>query len=249
VKRIAVQVASARRAASLVAVLGAMTLPALAGDRALLDVIGFSPDASYFAFEEYGEQDGSGFAYANIYVVDVARDSWLPGTPVRVRADDEATPLADIRAEADGKAQPFLEETNVSTPAEIVALIGDGAVGPDATVLSFGRPGYAAGEVSDRRDLQLTTFPATSVEDCSTYFGTEPLGYRLTLSDGSAAITLHEDTGPLPRSRGCPLDYRLHAVVLPWQSVVQERGVVIVSVYPGGFEGPDRRFLAVPFAF
>jgi hypothetical protein len=37
-------------------------------------------------------------------------------------------------------------------------------------------------------------------------------------------------------------------VVLPFGAGDIEDGVAIVSVYPGGFEGPDRRFIAVPLA-
>jgi predicted secreted protein len=40
-----------------------------AGDYAYRDILGFSSDGKSFAFEEYGVQDGSGFPYANIFVV------------------------------------------------------------------------------------------------------------------------------------------------------------------------------------
>ena len=74
-----------RRAASLVfGLLGmlALVMPVLAGDRAQLDLIGYSADGSYFAFEEFGVQDGSGFAYSSIYVVDLVDDSWVVGTQI-----------------------------------------------------------------------------------------------------------------------------------------------------------------------
>lgn len=61
-------------------------------------------------------------------------------------------------------------------------------------------------------------------------------------------MTIHRDE-VLPKSRGCVLDYRLYAVVIPGLDAPQGTGVAVVSTYPGGFEGPDRRFLAVPFAF
>lgn len=240
--------ASARRAASVFGLFALFADPALAGDRALIDFIGFSPDARYFAFEEFGIQDGSGFAYANIYVVDLATDSWLEGTPIRVRADDETKSLAAIRAEAGTKAHEIISERDISVPADIAALIGDGAPDARGDSLAFGLPGYAPGDVREERLVELSTFPATSPEDCETFFGTAPLGYELRLSGQVETMVLHRDEGDLPRSRGCPLDYRLHAVVLPWQ-VDSKAGVIIVSVYPGGFEGPDRRFLAVPFAF
>jgi predicted secreted protein len=66
---------------------------ARAGDAAGREVIGFSPDGRYFAFEQYGVQDGSGFAYSDIMVIDATSDAWVVGTPVRKRADDEKMPL------------------------------------------------------------------------------------------------------------------------------------------------------------
>jgi predicted secreted protein len=54
--------ASARLAAKVFGLIALAATPALAGDRALIDYIGFSPDARYFAFEEFGIQDGSGCA-------------------------------------------------------------------------------------------------------------------------------------------------------------------------------------------
>ena len=74
---------SARRAfASLALVLG-LAVPALAGDRALLDIVGYSSDDRFLVFEEFGIQDGSGFAYSSIYAVDLIEDSWVVGTPER----------------------------------------------------------------------------------------------------------------------------------------------------------------------
>ena len=74
----AAQAGMARPGASIVGLCALMLLatPAFAGDRALVDIIGYSENANYFAFEEFGIQDGSGFAYSNIYVVDLETDSW-----------------------------------------------------------------------------------------------------------------------------------------------------------------------------
>ena len=47
---------------------------AQAGDFAKREIHGFSVDGGLFAFEEYGVQDGSGFPYSNIYVIDTATD-------------------------------------------------------------------------------------------------------------------------------------------------------------------------------
>jgi predicted secreted protein len=58
-----------------------------------------------FAFEEYGVQDGSGFPYANRFYIDTANDSFLPGSPIRVRIDDDTATVEDARAQARRKAK------------------------------------------------------------------------------------------------------------------------------------------------
>lgn len=234
----------ARLGVSLLA-LAALAAPALAGDRALIDLIGYSADARYFAFEEYGVQDGSGFAYSSIYVVDLAEDEWVVGTPVRVRAETEAVTLSAVRAEAQASAAEDIAALGIDRPAEYVAQIGDGAPGLDADSLRFGRPGYEPGAVLGDHELRLSTFPVTAAAPCKEWFGVDPLGYQLILANSEGSRQIHRD-GDLPRSRGCPVTYRLHGVVLPFQAESVADAVALISVYPGSFEGPDRRFIAVP---
>jgi predicted secreted protein len=233
------------RLAASAATLLAVSQPALAGDRALIDYVGFSADFRYFAFEEFGIQDGSGFAYSNLYVVDLETDSWVIGTPVRVRAESEETSLLDIRAEAAQQAADHVDEFNLTVPVEIAAMIGDGVPDTDASTLAFGAPGYMPGAVSGNYQLKLTTYETTAVSPCEDWFGTRPMGYALSITDQGSERLIHRDAG-LPRSRGCPLDYRLHSVLMPFEGATLSNAVAIISVYPGGFEGPDRRFLAVP---
>jgi predicted secreted protein len=233
------------RLAASAATLLALTLPAMAGDRALIDYVGFSADFRYFAFEEFGIQDGSGFAYSNIYVVDLQTDSWVIGTPVRVQAESEETSLVDIRAEAARLAAGHVDEFDLTVPVEIAAMIGDGVPDTDAATLDFGAPGYLPGAVSGNYRLELTTYETTAVSPCEDWFGVNPKGYALTITDKGGERLIHRDAG-LPRSRGCPLDYRLHSVLMPFEGATLSNAVAIISVYPGGFEGPDRRFLAVP---
>ncbi|MDO8358974.1 MAG: DUF2259 domain-containing protein [Devosia sp.] len=236
--------ALARLGASL-ALLLLMLVPALAGDRALIDLIGYSEDGRYFAFEEYGVQDGSGFAYSDVYVVDLPADKWLYGSPFNAQAEDEDTTLAEMRAAALKKAGDKLEETGITVPAEILALRGDGVSEGDGKTLGFSRPACCGPIPQGPEDYTLTleTFPADSPEDCVGLTGEKGLGYALRFDDGETVRELHRDA-KLPKSRGCPLDYRLYAVVQPFEQTGSY--VAIVSSYPFGFEGPDRRFLAVP---
>ncbi len=238
------QAVMARLAASLLALL-AMVLPALAGDRALIDYVGFSRDFRYFAFEEYGIQDGSGFAYSNLYIVDLETDSWVIGTPVRFQAESEDTSLEAVRQTVADKAAGHMSEFRIDVPVEIAALIGDGVPETAADSLVFGAPGYLPGAVSGLYTLNLSTFATLATSPCGDWFGIEPKGYELSIADSGTTRLVHRDQN-LPRSRGCPMDYRIHSVVMPFGGTTLSNAVAIVSVYPGGFEGPDRRFLAVP---
>jgi len=241
--RIAVPAASAQLGASLaLLLLGAGG--ALAGDRALIDIRGFSADSRYFAFEEFGIQDGSGFPYSTLYALDLAADAWVAGTPVRVRLDDEATSLATARAAVAAQADELLHGLGIDTAAEFIALNGDGEL-TDGTTLVFGRPGFAPNAVEDAYVLRLDTFPATSPTPCADYSGTEPLGLALSLTGPNGVREIFRDT-TLPASRGCPLAYRLYGVVAPQYAAPPAAHVAIVATYPFGFEGPDRRFIAIP---
>lgn len=238
------RVVMGRLAASAFALL-AMAMPALAGDRALIDYVGFSQDFRYFAFEEFGIQDGSGFAYSSLYVVDLDTDSWVVGTPVRFQAETEETSLQAVRDTVVEKALGHMAEFKIDVPVEIAAMIGDGAPDTDGKTLKFGAPSYLPGAVSGNYTLGLTSFPTVATSPCAEWFDVAPMGYELTIADSGTSRLVHRDQN-LPRSRGCPMEYRIHSVVMPFQGATLSNAVAIISVYPGGFEGPDRRFLAVP---
>lgn len=247
-KRNAVLAATARLAAEIAVGLLLVVSPTLAGDRAVFNVLGYSPDGKYFAFEQFGIQDGSGFAYSEIQVIDLVADKWTYGSPFLARAGETNPdePLADVRAETHKKAEDKLRQYKIGEPAETLALIGDGVSGADGRTLSFSAPACCGPGQSqdDGQMMSLATFPVDADSDCISLLGHKPLGYALTLGKGSRTVELHRDNGTLPRSRGCATDYRIYGVIQPFQ--IKGPRLAIVSVYPLGFEGPDRRFLIVP---
>lgn len=103
----------------LLAQLAAM--PASAGDVAELQILGFSKDGGVFAFEEYGVQDGSGFPYANRYYIDTTDDSFLKGTPIRVRLDDETATLDAARLQARQKGEAIVSAAELTANRGITA--------------------------------------------------------------------------------------------------------------------------------
>ncbi|KKB76390.1 hypothetical protein VW29_20170 [Devosia limi DSM 17137] len=229
-----------RLGASLVALLG-LVAPTWAGDRASIDLLGFSEDGRYFAFEEFGIQDGSGFAYASIYLIDLDNDRWVAGTPIKVQADTEQATLHAIRSEALAQFAGQIEQHAIHEPAEFLAVNGDGVPEADGSALRFAGVGFMGpGTVQGDHRLALETFALPSAK-CEAYTDNEILGFALSV-DGKE---LHRDTS-LPASRGCALAYRIYGVAVPYPGWSIEGGVALISVYPHGFEGPDRRFLAVP---
>jgi predicted secreted protein len=57
----------------------AVSLTAFAGDIAAFQNLGFSADSRYFMFGQYGIAAKDGTPYADIFVVDIARNAFVPG--------------------------------------------------------------------------------------------------------------------------------------------------------------------------
>jgi predicted secreted protein len=228
-----------------------LALPAMAADRALINMIGYSEDGNYFAFEQFGIQDGSGFAYSEVFVVDLANDKWTAGTPFQVQAEDEERSLAEVRLEALGKAQGALDTYRIGVPVEILVMIGEGEYSTDTGMrVHWSTPACcgAGATQADAQSLVLELRHATSPEDYCQDFNA--FGYNLYYQDKFGVRELHMDGDVLPKSRGCTLDYKIHSVVAPYGEYYginfTARRVAIIASYPFGFEGVDRRFLAVP---
>lgn len=240
-----VQAVSVRLAASFLALFAA---PAFAGDAANFTPLGFSADGRYFGYEEFGVQDGSGFAYSNIFILDVAEDKWVGGSPFRVRLEEESPTLAGVRTLAMGQAAKALADLDVTEPAIIAAMHADGQPVADRKTIMFGAPGFGLNEPDDSAKLSLSTFPSTSTVRCVEDFGFEkPVGFALELEPSDRAPVLIYRDESVPASRNCTVDYQLSAVVGPVNWAWNNRTpVAIISVFSQGFEGPDRRFIAVP---
>lgn len=237
-----------RLAASLLALLGMMIAPALAGDRAELNILGFSPDSKYLAFEEFDMLDGSGSNYSHIFVVDLSDDSWVKGTPFPVQSNEDGGDtmgLPQIRDTAMAQAAPLLKKLKIEVPATILVMLADGVANADGKAMVVNQPaccGPMDFDTSAEVKLNLKTFPAKMSGECMV---DTALGYSLTamFADGTTS-ELHKDGGTLPKSRSCPQDYRLYSVIAPYADGAPR--VAIISSYPFDFEGTSRRFLAVP---
>jgi predicted secreted protein len=222
------------------------SVSAAAGDTAEATILGFSENSRLVAFEEYGVQDGSGFPFAHVFVIDTDTDRWVAGTPIRVRLEAEGATLAEARDEARERLRAAIDARFEVWDAITVAYAPLGEVGADPTRLAFGPviPSNPLAAPEPRYEARLEIFHAEAgAENCLTFIGDRPVGFRLVVErTGGASVVLHADE-TIPRSRGCPITYRLSRVMVP--GFPPERVAVLISVFTPGFAGPDRRFIAV----
>ena len=217
---------------------------ASAGDTASLNVLGYSPDGKVFAFEEYGVSDGAGFPYSNTYFIDVEADKFLPGTPIRIRVEEEG-PLGRVREMAREKAAALVTKYRLAdNPGVIVAYNPPSEIESDPGRIRF-YPYVSAPPHDYKYTLVLKEKDFPISPDCAG-FADSYKGFVLTLTEymGNATNTvLHDDTS-VPKSRLCPNEYRIGAVVSSEIREVTPMAMILVGTY--GFEGNDRRWIAVP---
>jgi predicted secreted protein len=235
----------------------AVTSSASAGDAAARKVLGFSPDGTAFAFEQYTTLYDSTERLVEIQIIDTRNDSFIKGTPFSLRAgeDDEretdavragllktATPtLTRLRIGESGKRLPGkpsidLDEVGIYQMAE----------DPLAKTQEFALP--------DGRKARLAiTETALGKASCygaggrGTFGSVIVAGLTLTLSlDGATPMVLQSDK-QLPKSRRCVTEYGIAEAWLHQASDgAQTLAVLIETVDAHEFHaGPNRRFMAV----
>ncbi|MCA1442395.1 DUF2259 domain-containing protein [Ensifer sp. IC4062] len=219
-----------------------------AGDFAALQPIGFSSDGNVFAFEEYGVQDGSGFPYSTIYVLDTRKDAFLPGAPVRVVIEKDGGALHEARREAQRRAAPLIDAYRLADMPGILAAYNPVTErnSADHTLSYDAFPANEPFRRSYALKLEEKSFEPQGV--CSSFLK-QVKGFRLVMTEKAgkpAADLLQEDTR-IPESRRCPTAYRIGGVVTRINNDGSEVHVIMILVKSLGFEGStDGRWIALP---
>jgi predicted secreted protein len=225
------------------------TVPARAADNAERTVMGFSPDGRYFAFEQYGMQDGSGFPYSEIFVIDLNANKWVKGSPFREKVEDEGALLSNARAKAAKAAGSLIAQLKIAEPGEILASNPPTEASPDRHRMSF--DAFYVSQFQQPADgytLTLDLVPFVAPESCYAE-DRKQMGFALTITDKAknASQEIQKDAS-IPASRYCPRDYDIADVIAYRSSSGGDRHVALIGVYTPGFEGVNRRFIAVPFS-
>jgi len=227
-----------------------------AADGAQFQALGYSPDSHYFAFEQFGIQDGSGFPYVDVFIIDTEKNEWVKGSPIRELLKQETARLGAARKKALSRAAPLLKARGITEPAELLAALPATQLFAGREKVSFDRfynsmAGGAAEKPSDnnaRTELTLTATDVPMPESCKGFAG-QVRGFTLTVNrvQPPTPAVIHSDAS-LPDSRGCPEGYDIAAVYGPMGFSKTRRLVALIAVYARGFEGMNRRYIAVPFA-
>jgi predicted secreted protein len=220
---------------------------ACAGDFASFQPIGFSADGGVFAFEEYGVQDGSGFPYSNIFFIDTRKDTFLPGTPIRLRIDEENTNLAKVRAQSTEKAAALVQKFDLGANPGLLAAFNPITETESSPHRLTYRQYAVDPPVGGDFTLTLDEIPLSPSALCKDVTP-QSIGFRLAFQteDGKTADrVLHTDTA-IPDSRKCPTGYRIGGVMVYNPPQGEPVHVVLVQVLSVGFEGSDGRWIAVP---
>lgn len=177
----------------------ALATPALALERPRLDVLGFSPDGRFFAYRQSGVEENSGTAFADLFVVDTKDDSWVRGTPVRVRAMPSKGNLQHVRSLLDDQSARLMRRLGLNRASEGVTFVPK-----DRSSMSLDLPG------GEKVQLTLSPHPGLAAPGCPVTAPIEKgslLGFTLSAQRGNTVTVLHDDRA-IPRARGCSVAYR-----------------------------------------
>ena len=219
------------------AVSAPLAVAADASDRA---IIGFSMDGGHFAFEEYGVQDGSGFPYSNIYIINLKTDEWVKGSPIRELVRDENATAHTARHQALTEAAPLIEKYGTVQPIKLLAsnAVGDRVTSPHKMTVK------RVHNLSTLWTVQLTELDIEQPGECKPFSPVRGFALSARIEGQDKTVELYRDE-KLPKSRGCPEGYKL-ADVIAFGENEDAPVVVLVHKLTFGFEGRDARFIAVP---
>jgi predicted secreted protein len=230
---------------------------AFAGDAAARKVLGFSPDGTTFAFEQYSTLYDSTEHVVDIQVIDTRTDSYVKGSPfsVRTKHDDEreldaaragllksATPtLARLKIGAAGKHFPGkpsmeLDDVGIYQMAKAPLAKAQEITLPSGRKAKLAIAETALGKASCYGAGGRGTFGDVIVQG---------LTVTLTLDDGSSTILQMDKR--LPKNRRCVTEYGIAEVWLHEATdSTPTLAVLIETVDAHEFHaGPNRRFMAV----
>lgn len=236
----------------------AMSRPVVAADLASMEILGFSPDARFFAYEQFGRQKQSGFPYSDLFILDTRSGRWVAGSPFRTLLFNTEFSVAKARTKTRVKAGYLLSQMKFADRGSVLASnpVTELAVDP-YTILFRSQASWPATGYPYK--LQLKTF-SVDAPACGVNEG-RATGFTLkvtNLAPGSVAKYLVKSGEELEGAilKTCPVDYAVSDVLIfdPLSTAHEDNEkspgqmaafVVLIRVTQGGFNGQDGRYIAI----
>ncbi len=218
-----------------------LATPLLAEDIAHRRIIGFSPDGTYFAFEQSGIENGTKRAYAHIFLIETGHNKWVKGSPFRASATG-AGKLRSARRKVRRDARKLLARYRIGKKGVVLASNPITELNADPHKV----------RVLTRRTIRALDEPLIfSVEEvriatprCRAVTSKRIKGMIIRVRrKGGRRQVLHEDKR-IPKSRGCPTSYAIEDVI---RLTKRDGGAVYAVIYSfirSGLDGEERRFIA-----
>ena len=223
-----------------------------AGDFAEFRSLGFSESGQYYAFAQMGIRDGSGFPYAELWVIDVAKNEQAATSAIELSDDKDveagSAELALKKAIEAARLERFSIKANANPGSDLLMHLPTDHSAFTGNVFSFepAIDGGASG-IAAKYEVRLETTDTTPAsKDIPTEFGPAKM-LKLSiagLDDASGTVQILQQDKRLPKSRAYPLAYQIRRV-----TTCKDGIVVIVSYTTPGFEGPDVRYMAISGKF
>jgi len=231
-------------------IMAVVSITALPGDYAHFHFIGFSRDARYLAFEEFGITDYEGQAYSSIYVIDTEKNLFA-ASPFRTvgkrhrSMEDEEKFSEPVRKETRQKANAQLKRfgivdgnTGVQVAAHLINEYSNGDQNKSSEGLPLkvaftkrGNPLYREGYW----EIELKEV-ATGEEK----YGEKLMSFEMTIKNENNDMRVVQRAGKVPKDRGDATGYAIQEVFL-----YHNRLAIFVGVFSRGWEGDDMRLMAV----
>jgi predicted secreted protein len=222
-----------------------ISTPVWAGDASQLKLIGFSKDGDYLAFQQYGITEGEGAGYSTTYFVDVKGNKYAVKPLETRKADVKQETLPDLIQQNLEQAKPDLEKLGIVTDnlgTQVIArLLSDVGADPKKVEFTLGsNPLPPVGVHHKTFVLTLHDEKAKTEADCTNLGEIKNLTLTLENTVTKKSKTLQQDK-EVPKSRGCPLEYRIQDVYIFNEKYI----AVFINVFSHGFEGQNMRYLTV----
>ncbi len=215
-------------------------------DHSSIEFIGFSNDGRSLAYEQYGVSPGSGFAYSEIFIVDVAANAYRISS--KVMAKDERETTQTIRARARNRIRSALSRWHIGNNTGQLQATGIELPVPQTSLSGTQRLQFNT-QINTQSVQYELVLQGRAVPKSESFCTPQPsrllelslrsLTTGIPTSARSNPIFLQQDVR-LPQSRVCAFAYQFFRVYTFSKSLA-----VFLKVIQTGFEGASVRYMVV----